>query len=345
MNKKESRWAAAQARIRTEMKQLKDHNTTLKEEAILMVAALFSIIFSGLSKFGNFRNIIEIAERNNRIDFMNFRSDLTVRHTWLSTLIGGTFNGLFLKAINQVRIQRYLTMKDYKSVVFSVLFSWPFYTLLSFTICFCGLIIFANYEHCDSISTKRISSPDQLLPLYVLETFRGSGLAGVIVSGIFSASLSSLSPLLNSLAAVTLENYIKPLVKNCKNCKLETSSSVISQILAGMYGIICILFSLLALKIKSIMETSLTLFGIVGGPLVGVYSLGMFSPTPNEMETIIGFIAGILSCTWISIGQPRPKPTFLSLRTDGCNILILSKYDVYCERSNDSLLLTQLGIC
>ncbi|XKL59404.1 hypothetical protein PGB90_000420 [Kerria lacca] len=32
MNKKESRWAAAQARIRTEMKQLKDHNTTLKEE-------------------------------------------------------------------------------------------------------------------------------------------------------------------------------------------------------------------------------------------------------------------------------------------------------------------------
>ncbi|XKL61086.1 hypothetical protein PGB90_008143 [Kerria lacca] len=32
MHKKESRWAAAQARIRTEMKQLKDHNTTLKEE-------------------------------------------------------------------------------------------------------------------------------------------------------------------------------------------------------------------------------------------------------------------------------------------------------------------------
>lgn len=32
MNRKESRWAAAQARIRTEMKLLKDHNTVLKEE-------------------------------------------------------------------------------------------------------------------------------------------------------------------------------------------------------------------------------------------------------------------------------------------------------------------------
>jgi len=32
MNKKESRWAAAQARIRTEVKMLKDRNSTLQGE-------------------------------------------------------------------------------------------------------------------------------------------------------------------------------------------------------------------------------------------------------------------------------------------------------------------------
>ena len=32
MNKKESRWGAAQARIRTEMKMLKDRNAALQEE-------------------------------------------------------------------------------------------------------------------------------------------------------------------------------------------------------------------------------------------------------------------------------------------------------------------------
>jgi len=32
MNRKESRWAAAQARTRTEMKILKDHNSTLQKE-------------------------------------------------------------------------------------------------------------------------------------------------------------------------------------------------------------------------------------------------------------------------------------------------------------------------
>lgn len=35
------------------------------------------------------------------------------------------------------------------------------------------------------------------------------GLPGIFVSGIFSASLSSISAALNSLAAVTLEDYLK----------------------------------------------------------------------------------------------------------------------------------------
>jgi len=48
------------------------------------------------------------------------------------------------------------------------------------------------------------------MPLYVLDTM-GSvpGLTGLFVAGIFSAALSSVSPVLNSLAAVTMEDYLK----------------------------------------------------------------------------------------------------------------------------------------
>lgn len=51
------------------------------------------------------------------------------------------------------------------------------------------------------------------MPLFVVDAM-GSfpGLSGIFVSGIFSASLSSVSAAVNSLAAVTLEDYIK--VKN-----------------------------------------------------------------------------------------------------------------------------------
>ena len=40
-----------------------------------------------------------------------------------------------------------------------------------------------------------------------------SGLAGFFIAGIFSASLSTVSSAINSLAAVTLEDYIKPFRK------------------------------------------------------------------------------------------------------------------------------------
>lgn len=48
------------------------------------------------------------------------------------------------------------------------------------------------------------------MPHYVIDTM-GSlpGLSGLFVSGIFSASLSTVSAAVNSLAAVTLEDYIK----------------------------------------------------------------------------------------------------------------------------------------
>lgn len=50
------------------------------------------------------------------------------------------------------------------------------------------------------------------MPLFVVDAM-GSfpGLPGIFVSGIFSASLSSVSAAVNSLAAVTLEDYIKVL--------------------------------------------------------------------------------------------------------------------------------------
>lgn len=48
------------------------------------------------------------------------------------------------------------------------------------------------------------------MPLFVLDAMGNMpGLPGIFVSGIFSASLSTISAAVNSLAAVTLEDYIK----------------------------------------------------------------------------------------------------------------------------------------
>lgn len=56
------------------------------------------------------------------------------------------------------------------------------------------------------------------MPLFVLDAMGNMpGLPGIFVSGIFSASLSTISAAVNSLAAVTLEDYIKVLNLSISN--------------------------------------------------------------------------------------------------------------------------------
>ena len=52
----------------------------------------------------------------------------------------------------------------------------------------------------------------QLLPLFVMDILGDNypGFPGFFVAGIFSGALSTVSGGLNSLAAVTLEDFIKP---------------------------------------------------------------------------------------------------------------------------------------
>ena len=60
-------------------------------------------------------------------------------------------SSLYLNGINQTQVQRYLTMKNYKTVVFAALYSAPIVTALSFCVCVCGLTVFAVYADCDPI--------------------------------------------------------------------------------------------------------------------------------------------------------------------------------------------------
>ena len=104
------------------------------------------------------------------------------------------------------------------------------------------------------------------------------GLAGLFITGIFSGSLSSVSSAINSLAAVTLEDYIKPFVV----IKAD-SETLILKILALAYGIGCIIFTFLVEYLgPGVLQASLKIFGVVGGPLLGLSSLGMMTTKASQ---------------------------------------------------------------
>ena len=113
-------------------------------------------------------------------------------------------------------------------------------------------------------------------------------LIGLFVSGIFSGSLSTVSSAINSLAAVTLEDYIKPLVSFscCQNAKrfIDGNTPLVLKLLALSYGILCVALTFVVDALGSgMLQAALSIFGIVGGPLLGIFTLGMVVEGSNQL--------------------------------------------------------------
>ncbi|XP_033222167.1 putative sodium-dependent multivitamin transporter [Belonocnema kinseyi] len=290
-------------------------------QGILMFVAVFVVIATAAYNVGGLSEIWRIAQTGDRIQFDNFSLDPTVRHTYWSLIIGGLFTFLSLYGVNQVQVQRLLTVRSLRSARLALWLNWPILTALSIMTSFSGLAIYSKYYNCDPVKEGRISLYDMLMPLYVMDTLSHlPGIPGLFVAGIFSAGLSSISAALNSLSAVSLEDYIKPLYRKIKDEEFPDSMSLYTgKILAFIFGLLCIAVAFLAQYLGGVLQASLTIFGVVGGPLLGIFTLGMLCESASQRGAITGVMTALVFSFWIAFGQPRPAPPTLPVSTYGCD--------------------------
>jgi Na+/proline symporter len=151
--------------------------------------------------------------------------------------------------------------------------------------CLCGLVAYAYYAGCDPFLIKQITKYDQILPYLVMDILKDFyGLPGLFIACVYSAALSSVSSGLNSLTAVFLHDFIYPLNTYLNRPAFSNKQSILmSRGLASTFGLVTIGLSFLCQKVGStVLQISLSIFGLLGGPLLGVISLGMFVPCANS---------------------------------------------------------------
>lgn len=89
---------------------------------------------------------------------------------------------------------------------------------------------------------------------------------------------STVSSVLNSLAAICLEDFVRPF---CLPHMSDARATNVSKILAVLYGILCFGLVFIVANLGNVLELALSIYGIVGGALLGVFTLGMFFPWAN----------------------------------------------------------------
>lgn len=268
-------------------------------QAGVIIAGLLAVLIKGSMIEGGFDKAWEIANDNGRILFDDFNTDPKTRHSVWSMVIGGWAFWMHLYGVNQAQVQRCLSCPTVQKAQLAIWVNLPGLIFIVSAACMIGIVMFAFYVDCHPIHYGVVAKTDQLVPLYVMDILGDyPGLPGVFVSCVVSGSLSSLSSGLNALSAVTLRDMLP---SNLLQGASQSRITIISKVLVLIYGVLAIALAYVVSHLGSVLQAIYTVFGILNGPLLGVFTLGMFYPWANKRGAVTGITVALGFLLWVGI--------------------------------------------
>ncbi|XP_075328707.1 sodium-coupled monocarboxylate transporter 1-like [Odontesthes bonariensis] len=289
-------------------------------QVVIMLSGYLAVVVKAVIVRGGVSTILSDAQRGGRLNFWDFDMNPLRRHTFWTLAVGGSVFWSCVFGISPPSVQRYASCRSVTHARLAVFIN--LLGLCSFLVCtvFSGLCLYSVYQDCDPWTSGRISSPDQLMPYLVMDILTDTpSLPGLFLAAVYSCSLSTVSTCINALAAVTLEDLIKPCIRTSEKHQL-----IISKGLSCFYGVLCIAIAGMASNMGEMMQAVATVTGVTGGPLLGLFSLGMLCPFANSKGALSGLASGFVATLCVSLGEmmsPSPPEMTrpLSLTTEGCN--------------------------
>ncbi|XP_068446160.1 sodium/iodide cotransporter [Clinocottus analis] len=297
-------------------------------QIIVMLAGFMAIFIHGTVLVGGPAVVLEIAKNGSRINFNDFSVDPRQRYSFWSLTVGGSLVWLSMYGVNQAQVQRYVSCRTERDAQLAMFVNQVGLCLIVSSAATCGMVMFAYYINCDPLKCGRISAPDLYMPYFVLDIFRNHpGFPGLFLSCAYSGTLSTASTSINAMAAVTMEDLLRPRLRLMTQKKLI----LLSKGLSFLYGVSCITVAVLAsLMDWGVLQGSFTIMGVVSGPILGVFILGMFVPATNRLGAFTGLLVGFCVSMWLAVGSSLYPP---SEETMG----VLPSYAGECVLSNITL--------
>lgn len=242
--------------------------------------------------------VYDMALQAGRFD-LSFSFDPSVRLTFWTMMVAAPFLNLVQMGTDQVAVQRYLTAKTFaearRGLWVKLWLFLPFGGLFYIT----GLILWAFYQtQPDPLAGGLISKADQVLPYFVVHELP-RGFPGILIAAIYSASMSTVSSGLNSLASATLMDFTK---QTQADTKAQHERQLFkARAVTVIYGVLVTSLAFLVGEMGTLVESVNQIIGIVGGPLLGLFMLGMLVPRANTPGAVTGVLTGFgaLCCLYI----------------------------------------------
>lgn len=256
---------------------------------VMFGGALFAIGFIVFKLDGGFGEFFSAARAEDKMKLFDWSFDLTKATVW-----GFIFLVLFDVVLtfpkDQVLMQRVLSTKDSRAAGRSV---WTFAAIMvpgGFLFYLIGTALYVFYKtHPERMNP--LLATDATFPLFIAAELP-VGVTGLIIAGIFAASMSTLSSIMNSVATLaSVDFYERFKGKSDKAASVRFAEWM--TVAAGLIGM-GLAFLLSRYDINSLFDLSIELSGLLGGGFAGAYTLGMFTRRANWQGVAIGIATSIV---------------------------------------------------
>ncbi len=203
---------------------------------------------------------------------------------------------------DQVTVQRYLATRDVRTARRAFLVTSIVDVLASMALALTGFALMGFFHHHPELipAGKSLSgNADYLFPYYIAN-FLPVGIAGLVVSAILAAAMSSLDSGLNSVSTVLLSDWLGAFGKRRQS---EADRLRLARRLTLVIGLVVLMLACgMGYVPGNILEVLCKTVGLFFAPMAGIFFMALFvrgaNGTGAAAGAAFGFITAVLIAYW-----------------------------------------------
>ena len=287
-------------------------------QMIILFMGIIICLAYGISELGGFENFLTHVDKDRltAVDFTKWgfsNSNKDDEFGFWPMVIGGIFLYASYYGTDQTQSQRLLSADGMPTIKKLLLANGLIRFPLTLTYCIMGLVLgtllfqdASFQELLDSVYQSNISSlegkkADLMVPVFIIK-YLPNGIIGILIVAIMSAAMSSLSSTVNSLSAVTMEDFVRRFNPHISDKKYMTYSRLLSL----FWGLVCLFFAFFAGNIEgTVIEVINKISSVFYGPILAAFILAILTKKTHALGANIGIVAGVLFNIYLWLYVPQ----------------------------------------
>ena len=273
--------------------------TDVLQVVVLFGGALLSFGLIVARVDGGLAGVVTLALEQEKFNFLDLRWDFTTATLWVMFL--WAVADVFGKGLGQEGLQRAFSTKGVKEARRSMLTCAVVALPAGVLFYGIGTALFAFYESHPALLNPTLQT-DAIFPLFIAQQLP-AGLAGLVISGLFAASMSTLDTSMNTCATIMVRDFYSVWRKGSHEKERLLMARIVT-IVCGIIGTGIALYMASFENLGSLWDMFSILLGVIGGGLGGVGVLALCTTRASTYGTLAGAVVTAVSMILIQRYTP-----------------------------------------